>query len=140
MPPALSSVCPHRGSWVAQRCPVPKIARAALLCLWTSALVGKGQMNLAKCGSVVPPAGPLPPELCLLLQDRIGEGRMCAELCSPCCPRRDKLGKAVFCLRVSAEPEALAAPHCKSTPERWPLERLSLTNLASQLHFQGSQS
>lgn len=101
-------------------------------------LVGKGQMNLAKCGSVVPPAGPLTPELCLLLQDRIGEGRMCAELCSPCCPRRAKLGKAVFCLRVSAEPEALAAPHCKSTPERWPLERLSLTNLASQLHFQGS--
>lgn len=24
-------------------------------------LVGKGQMNLAKCGSVVPPAGPLTP-------------------------------------------------------------------------------
>lgn len=38
------------------------------------------------------------PELCLLLQDRIGEGRMCAELCGPSCPRRDKLGKAVLSL------------------------------------------
>lgn len=99
----------------------PRLPRATLFCLWTSAPCRERTNESCQmwvCGAPCWSSDPLSsPKLYLLLQDRIGEGRMCAELCSPSCPRRDKLGKAVFCLCVSAEPEALAAPHCKSTPE-----------------------